>query len=209
MDACVAQNGRLASIESIWERELAIDASLSMTPWLALSDELRTSEFVWMFSGLPFDRRLGRVVQAQGACKNCAYLGVNGLPTTEDCGSLRNALCEDDNVVEAIDYRVNAIVVETWEGMTCVLTQMRRVRCFGGNEQGQLGVGEMSLNYTEEYGESLRDVVGLEGVIQLDVGLAHACAMVVNGSVYCWGRSDVSIMLGSKCIGKRTNGYRY
>ena len=66
---------------------------------------------------------------------------------------------------------------------TCALTTDGDVYCWGNNEVGQLGqgnVGEPSLLPIK--------VPGLDKVTQLSVGATHNCALS-QGKAYCWGQN--------------------
>jgi alpha-tubulin suppressor-like RCC1 family protein len=64
-------------------------------------------------------------------------------------------------------------------GVTCALGRDEKLRCLGTNASGQLGVGK---------GEgAVPVVVPLTGVSELAMGSQHACARLVEGSIYCWG----------------------
>jgi alpha-tubulin suppressor-like RCC1 family protein len=70
---------------------------------------------------------------------------------------------------------------------SCALLAAGRVRCWGGNHAGQLG-----LATTEAFGddESAFDAPVLElggRVLQLAAGAAHTCALLDGGRVRCWG----------------------
>jgi len=56
-------------------------------------------------------------------------------------------------------------------------------RCWGNNENGQLGDGSTLTSL------SPRVVSGLSGVAALDAGDYHICARTVEGAMYCWGRN--------------------
>jgi alpha-tubulin suppressor-like RCC1 family protein len=63
-------------------------------------------------------------------------------------------------------------------------------QCWGFNESGQLGNGARANPKTLA---ALSDPVAVRGVTdiaQLAVGTEHACARVVSGTVYCWGRAE-------------------
>jgi alpha-tubulin suppressor-like RCC1 family protein len=65
-------------------------------------------------------------------------------------------------------------------------TASTQVRCWGRNDQGQLGDGTLNRH-------RLGDVVTVGGVplaaSTVAVGWNHACA-VAQGAVWCWGRND-------------------
>lgn len=64
---------------------------------------------------------------------------------------------------------------------TCALLGMGEVRCWGANDQNQLGSGEAtSLTPTQVEGSS-------GGIRSLAAGAAHTCAVTANGEVHCWG----------------------
>jgi alpha-tubulin suppressor-like RCC1 family protein len=72
------------------------------------------------------------------------------------------------------------------DGFACALLVDRRVRCWGENEDGNLGDGST----TERHRAVLVRLPGgspLAGVTQLSAGRDHACAVVRGGQVRCWG----------------------
>ena len=74
------------------------------------------------------------------------------------------------------------VAVSTGVHDSCALTTSGGVWCWGVNTSGQLGNGtttNSSLPVTP---------VGLEsGVRSISVGYAHACALMTDGTVQCWG----------------------
>ncbi len=73
---------------------------------------------------------------------------------------------------------------------TCALKVDGTVACWGNNEAGQLGVG--TVTPTEP---SPRAVSGLTGVVAIDAGRFHTCALKSDGTMACWG-SNGSGQLG-------------
>jgi len=71
---------------------------------------------------------------------------------------------------------------EEQAGFGCALTTLNRVFCWGANDERQLGDGTLvSRNRPVEVSE-------LVGVQALTAGAAHACAVLADGTAYCWGR---------------------
>jgi alpha-tubulin suppressor-like RCC1 family protein len=65
---------------------------------------------------------------------------------------------------------------------TCALLATGEVRCWGVNDQYQLGAGAPAQ------ADHPVPVAGLQGgVRQLAAGAAHTCAVTANGEVHCWG----------------------
>lgn len=62
----------------------------------------------------------------------------------------------------------------------CVVTSAKKAKCWGWNSAGQLGIG------TDE-GRVAPVEVPLSNVKQVRVGGEHSCALLEDGTVWCWG----------------------
>lgn len=94
----------------------------------------------------------------------------------------------DDSVVNQ-PVRVllpeGAVGVATGGPVACAVTSDGNVWCWGSNAEGQLGdrgAGELSR-------VPLR-VPGVSGARAVVVGMHHACALIDDGSVLCWGSNE-------------------
>ncbi|MDI1447503.1 RCC1 domain-containing protein [Polyangium sp. 6x1] len=73
---------------------------------------------------------------------------------------------------------------------TCALFASGAVRCWGGNEYGQLGQGH-TLPIGDEPGEMPPPEVPLDGPAEyLFAGYTHTCARMASGALRCWGNNE-------------------
>jgi hypothetical protein len=69
---------------------------------------------------------------------------------------------------------------------TCARTSTGAAYCWGNNDYGQLGNGNLT-----SYQPSPVAVTGLTGVTQVSTGGLHTCALSSTGAAYCWGANGV------------------
>eukprot|EP01083_Nonionella_stella_P163213 536457_1 len=80
---------------------------------------------------------------------------------------------------------------------TCVLSVSGKIKCFGHNWNGNLGIGTTIDRYPRgdesgEMGDALPTVdLGTFTPVQIDVGANHACAREETGAVKCWGENNL------------------
>lgn len=74
---------------------------------------------------------------------------------------------------------------------TCAVTPAGTVKCWGGNDFGQLGDNDEKMSALTDSSQKFKSapvtVVNLNGIKQVAVGYNHACAISKTGSVSCWG----------------------
>ena len=71
---------------------------------------------------------------------------------------------------------------------TCALTDARRVKCWGSNAYGQLGDGGVTSIPTNGAASDLPvDVMGVSDAVDVTAGDFSSCALIVDGTVRCWG----------------------
>ncbi|MEA3335715.1 MAG: RCC1 repeat-containing protein [Chloroflexota bacterium] len=100
-------------------------------------------------------------------------------------GQLGNGRDNDSSVPVDVSSLFSGVrSVAAGRNFTCALLQNGGVKCWGGNNFGQLGNGDGSYSYSY----APEDVVGLtSGVASIGTGAYHTCAVLETGAVKCWG----------------------
>ena len=73
--------------------------------------------------------------------------------------------------------------IDSGEAHTCIITNNDRLKCWGSNVQGELGIGHYNNIATPTY------VLTLGKVKQLSTGSWSTCAVLSGGTLRCWGRN--------------------
>jgi alpha-tubulin suppressor-like RCC1 family protein len=84
-----------------------------------------------------------------------------------------------------------AAAITGGNGHTCALLDNSHVKCWGANDYGQLGRGDLATrgDGPGEMGDNLPTVALGNGrtATAITAGSAHTCALLDNGQVKCWG----------------------
>jgi alpha-tubulin suppressor-like RCC1 family protein len=154
-----------------------------------LYGQLGTGRFGYVAAGVPVSGLSAASVLAAGSTHTCAIVAGGAV----DCwgGNWRGQLglgYSDDGphaVPEAVTGITAATRVAAGDDDTCVIVS-GGVRCWGDNWSGQLGIGSRDGD-----GHGLPTAVtGISTATDVAINSDHACAVLSNGSVRCWGRND-------------------
>jgi alpha-tubulin suppressor-like RCC1 family protein len=77
----------------------------------------------------------------------------------------------------------NPVAVTAGLAHTCALSSSGVASCWGANDSGQLGTGDI-------LGQSRPvQVSGVPALQRIALGARHSCAQAASGGVYCWGNN--------------------
>jgi cysteine-rich repeat protein len=133
--------------------------------------------------GAPEDCGDGFACGPEGTCV-AAECG-NGTPEPgEDCDDGDR---DDGDGCDA-DCSYTEVVIDVSYQTTCAWIEGGRVRCWGNNNQGQLGYGNTDLVGDDETPADAGDVELPGPVLNVSSGDVHSCAMLESGTQFlCWG----------------------
>jgi alpha-tubulin suppressor-like RCC1 family protein len=125
-----------------------------------------------------------------------APVAVSGLADATQLAVITNSTCalkKDGSVVcWGQDFDKVPVAVEgatditslDGEGFACGVKSDKTVVCWGQNSYGQLGDGTR-----DDRVRKAAPVKGLANVVSVSVGVHHACALLEDNSVKCWGKN--------------------
>jgi hypothetical protein len=122
---------------------------------------------------------------AAGGTHSCALTTAGALKCwgSNFLGQLGDG-STDDHHTPALIIASGVSEVTTGEFYTCVLSTGGSAKCWGSNEFGQLGDGS-TIDRTAPV-----NVLGLGGgVVMIDAGGFHTCALLTDSTIQCWGNA--------------------
>ncbi len=136
---------------------------------------------------------------AEGSGHSCAVLTGGAIQCWGENGS--GQLGNGETTFSATPVSVvgisNAVAVTVGNNHTCALLLPGDVKCWGGDNVDSKGVLGNGTNVG-----SLVPITaaGIVNAVAIAAGNEHTCAVLVSGSLRCWGRNDVG-QLGSGVFG--------
>src|SRR5207245_3572506 len=99
-------------------------------------------------------------------------------------GQLGDGTLDDSSVLVAVSGLTTATQVATGDEFACALLGDSTARCWGLGSSGQRGDGTFDKISPVPVG-----VVGMTGAIAVSGGYEHACALLGDHTMRCWGRN--------------------
>jgi cysteine-rich repeat protein len=145
----------------------------------------------------------GAAAISAGASHTCVLLHSGAVRCWGDgfAGRLgygdERVIGDDESPVDAGDIALGGVATAIAAGgsHTCAILEGGAVRCWGNGESGRLGYGNTESIGDDEDPEAAGDVPLGSAAEAISAGGSHTCALLVDGSVRCWG-SAVSGKLG-------------
>lgn len=131
---------------------------------------------------------------ASGSSHACALTGGGQVYCWGDSsdGLLGNDALPPGKEPVLIEELEGIVAISTSGLAACAVRANGTVACWGSNRWGQLGDGsELVPGEYDNYSSSPVDVVGLSDVVGITASTAAFCALESNGSVWCWGGTDI------------------
>ncbi len=139
-----------------------------------------------LFTGSGSFHGCGRLDDGSVRCWGESAQGRLGVP------GIAGPLGDDEpaSVAIPVDAGGSIIAIATGVAHTCARLRGGRVRCWGSNDSGQLGV-IVGQDVGDDEPPTAIPTVALGGVAdQVVAGWYHTCAKLEDGGVRCWGRGN-------------------
>ena len=127
------------------------------------------------------------LVSGQVQCWGAGSNGRLGYGTTFNTG--RSQVLSALGPV-SLNGSETAVSIAVMSAGSCVLMVEGKVRCWGSNYAGELGLGHTRLIGDDEPAGQ-EDFVSLSGMpVDLKCGQAHCCVLLADATMQCWGRGS-------------------
>lgn len=148
-------------------------------------------QVVSLGSGFGYHHACGILSNGDLKCWGANSFGQLGIDRSSNVGD------ESSDMGTGLQYAdlgsVSVVSVQGGDSHTCALISDGRVKCWGANRYGTLGQGDTRRRdgRASLMGNNLPFVNLGTGrtAVQLSVGSNHACAVLDNGAIKCWGHN--------------------
>ncbi len=172
--------------------------SYDFKPLLAVANETSPTktEATWSGSGtLPDGLALDNATGILFGTPSAANAGSSYTVT----GTYKNNQGQQVYTIRVGEYALEVVQIAAGGLHTCAVTASGGVKCWGADNDGQLGDGGALQQL------SPIDVVGLTaGVASIASGNSHTCALTSSGGVKCWGRNSSGQLGDNSTTTRRT-----
>lgn len=121
----------------------------------------------------------------------CAVLADGSVKCWGNNGNLQIGVPEQKQYptpVEVTGLQARAIAIAGGSVHNCAVLENGAVQCWGFNNAGQLGNGQINGNYLP--GEPVQGFSETRRAVAVAAGEIHSCALTDSGDVYCWGDNE-------------------
>lgn len=161
------------------------------------SENLGDNEAISTIAPLVFDEKV--VQLAGGGFHTCALFesgnvrcwGRNDFGQLGYGDSLHRGIDETAPSLPFVDIGTQALAVYAGTIHTCAITSEREIKCWGGNANGELGLGTTAPIGLTNTPADFTAIQFEKDISKLDLSSisSHTCALFTDGSQKCWGRN--------------------
>jgi len=165
--------------------------------------------------------RLGNGLSSEGVSSPVDVLGLDmsavaGVATGDDhacalmvtgsvkcwgrnqAGQLGNGdYAETNTAGDVLNLGGSAVAITAGWGLTCALMSTATIKCWGTNGHGKLGIGSDQADSSTPV-----EIPSLSGVLSVDCGTDHCCAVLDTTGGWCWGSGGQGRLGDGTDVGK-------
>jgi alpha-tubulin suppressor-like RCC1 family protein len=120
------------------------------------------------------------------AAQNSAAVSCSANPQLKLTNSIGYLASDMGDKLSKVSLNTEVKKISLGSNFACALSKDASMKCWGINEQGQLGVGG-----TSHLGETANETLGLKSalsnVVDMATGYEHACGVMGDNTLKCWG----------------------
>jgi hypothetical protein len=136
---------------------------------------------------------------ASSLMSSCAIFQSGSFSSIRCWGSDLNSA--DPHGVFTVENLVSPSLLDAGQFHFCALEATGVVLCWGANGSGQLGDGTTRHVFYSSGEQRYVQVKGLPEAVSVSAGMNHSCALIRDGSVYCWGNNTYGQVNGKPVAG--------